>query len=377
MKSSRKKKIGRNDPCPCGSGKKHKHCCLEGGANQKNWFAEAAALQREMSRGECSAPPQSKHNCSAKIVKAHTVPQASLSRIAIDGHVLSFLPNATNLEKYGAALPPQRRGIRLASTFTGFCAKHDDSVFAPLEKVPFTGTSEQCFLLAYRALARELYLKKVNLRYWDRRRDQISKELEIHKDQALAPLLDGFLKGTAHGHKDMESHKQEYDQALLRQEYRPIKAYVLELQEPPPVMCSGGIFPEHTFSGERLQILGSGPRRPSLLGFSSFADVARGFVAFAWLPDGLDHCDRLVESLEQLPDASLSGYLLKFFFECCENVHIHPPWWQGLPKPAQEKLIGHMNGSSEFGPRDRARDFFSDDGVDYGSWPIVRRYEVP
>lgn len=21
-------KIGRNDPCPCGSGKKHKKCCL-------------------------------------------------------------------------------------------------------------------------------------------------------------------------------------------------------------------------------------------------------------------------------------------------------------------------------------------------------------
>jgi hypothetical protein len=22
------KKVGRNDPCPCGSGKKYKHCCL-------------------------------------------------------------------------------------------------------------------------------------------------------------------------------------------------------------------------------------------------------------------------------------------------------------------------------------------------------------
>lgn len=22
-------KVGRNDPCPCGSGKKHKHCCLQ------------------------------------------------------------------------------------------------------------------------------------------------------------------------------------------------------------------------------------------------------------------------------------------------------------------------------------------------------------
>ena len=26
-KESGKKKIGRNDPCPCGSGKKYKYCC--------------------------------------------------------------------------------------------------------------------------------------------------------------------------------------------------------------------------------------------------------------------------------------------------------------------------------------------------------------
>jgi len=25
-----KKKIGRNDPCPCGSGKKYKKCCGKG-----------------------------------------------------------------------------------------------------------------------------------------------------------------------------------------------------------------------------------------------------------------------------------------------------------------------------------------------------------
>jgi hypothetical protein len=28
------KKLGRNDPCPCGSGKKYKHCCLSAEANQ-------------------------------------------------------------------------------------------------------------------------------------------------------------------------------------------------------------------------------------------------------------------------------------------------------------------------------------------------------
>ena len=27
------KKVGRNDPCPCGSGKKYKNCCLKEGVN--------------------------------------------------------------------------------------------------------------------------------------------------------------------------------------------------------------------------------------------------------------------------------------------------------------------------------------------------------
>ena len=29
------KKIGRNDKCPCGSGKKYKNCCLESGKYEK------------------------------------------------------------------------------------------------------------------------------------------------------------------------------------------------------------------------------------------------------------------------------------------------------------------------------------------------------
>ena len=35
-------KIGRNDPCPCGSGKKYKHCCLE-----KDRAAEFAPAVRQ------------------------------------------------------------------------------------------------------------------------------------------------------------------------------------------------------------------------------------------------------------------------------------------------------------------------------------------
>ena len=202
--------------------------------------------------------------------------------------------------------------------------------------MPFEGTREQCFLLAYRALARELYLKNGVLRYWVRRVAQLSKESGIPEEHVLGEM-GAFVEGTAQGKKNLESHKLEYDHALSLQEYGRVKGYVIELAEPPPVMCSGSEFPEHTFGGERLQILDPSSRRPSQICFSSFADAERGFVVFAWLDDGLDHCDRLVDSLKQSTDAGLSGRLLRYFFECCENVHIQPCWWERLPKSAQKK----------------------------------------
>src|SRR5262249_8662250 len=39
------KKISRNDPCPCGSGKKFKHCCINKGID---WDARKAAPVRSV-----------------------------------------------------------------------------------------------------------------------------------------------------------------------------------------------------------------------------------------------------------------------------------------------------------------------------------------
>jgi hypothetical protein len=33
--------VGRNDPCPCGSGKKYKHCCLREGLSPEEAAAKA------------------------------------------------------------------------------------------------------------------------------------------------------------------------------------------------------------------------------------------------------------------------------------------------------------------------------------------------
>src|SRR5258708_19711611 len=42
-------KVGRNDPCPCGSGKKYKRCCLEKDETAERTFAATASVpQRQI-----------------------------------------------------------------------------------------------------------------------------------------------------------------------------------------------------------------------------------------------------------------------------------------------------------------------------------------
>lgn len=46
------KEVGRNDPCPCGSGKKYKKCCAQKSSMERRTFTQlnASEIQSKMSR---------------------------------------------------------------------------------------------------------------------------------------------------------------------------------------------------------------------------------------------------------------------------------------------------------------------------------------
>ena len=66
-------RIGRNEPCPCGSGKKYKHCCHEKDQERLHHSSEVAGLTRE----ELSAQPET-HLTVARLEKSYS---ADLLRI--------------------------------------------------------------------------------------------------------------------------------------------------------------------------------------------------------------------------------------------------------------------------------------------------------
>src|SRR5690554_5355147 len=93
-------KIGRNDPCPCGSGKKYKKCCL--GKDDDIFYSNPLYLletykkERKESRIRQCLHPKS-DECSEKIIVAHSIQNNRIIKpLASNGLVYMPCPKSDN-----------------------------------------------------------------------------------------------------------------------------------------------------------------------------------------------------------------------------------------------------------------------------------------
>lgn len=367
-------KLGRNDRCWCGSGQKFKRCHLgrESAEPLKSWEV-STTHRKNFSQRLCSAPDSLQDKCSGSIVAAHTVPRSgSLNQIADDGHVMAFIPSLEKLIKHNGILQPERVGVRRASTFTGFCSIHDDGLFSSLEKSHFVGSQEQCFLLAYRAYAREIYTKRAAAKQGD-----LLKDLDRGRsaDQQMAIQAFALLHGAGidAALRDIEIHKARFDKCLTSGDFSSVRSYIVELVEAPPVMCSATYAPTIDFAGKRLQDMADLTLVPELMSITSFFGGEKGYIVFTWMAEDNHCCTALIKSLEMISDTDLTPRLVEYFFDNFENVFASPLWWEAIGKPNQDALVQRMIGEIgvAFGivPKKKPR-------VEIAPWAISRRYRV-
>ena len=373
------RKLGRNEKCWCGSGRKYKHCHLDRESQEP--FPRSEAIRRfkaAHSKKMCLSPTSWRKECDGQIVQAHTVSKSgSLRRIARKGHVYSLKPifATRNGSDVQSIFTPMLQGINHASTFSGFCARHDDSIFSPLEKRVFEGTSEQCFLLGYRALARELYAKRASVENSDLFQD-FDKGWPVEEQIRFQTANQALGLGLRTGYHDALAHKSDYDDVLEKARFEDVRGYVIEFAGPPSLMCSGSTLPEQDFKGEALQDLGRLSSTLDLLTFSSFFGGESGFVVFSWLSSSDRSCTAFTDSLNAISDKLLTDSLLRFFFEFCENIHLNPDWWENLHEHNRGALVERFSISvNPFEKRQRG--VLMDDGVTFEPWSVLRRYQVP
>jgi hypothetical protein len=279
------------------------------------------------------------------------------------------LPTFSTLKKNSGLLEARLLGYRDASTFTGFCSRHDTVLFAPLETVPFTGTAEQCFLLGFRAVARELFGKQAQLQALEvvLRADSGTHELaQLRHQQEWMPHFVGVREGV----RDMVRLKQRYDAVQRSGDLSAIRSYIVFIEQTPDFMACGGLHPLWDFAGNVLQELTLGSV-PDTFTFATIACESGGAIVFTWLGDARAPLS-FVESLDALRDQDIPAAVSRFTFSSCENTYLRPEWWEQLPTVAQTALLARTQLAMSHTKFEKPT-ILMDDGLRPVSWAVASR----
>jgi hypothetical protein len=258
-------------------------------------------------------------------------------RIARAGKV--YQPNANPFEiaKASGKIRHTLAGINSATTFTGFCSPHDSELFRPIDDDNLVPTKEQCFLFHYRALCRELYVKRTTVPT-----NNLLRTVDRGKSPRIQQIVQGMVSARDSAIRDaigrMEADKSTCDRAFLARDYGGVSGCVLAFRQVPTVACSGLTQPTYDFSGGTLQNIADMSKPLWNLSFTLLPNVAGGIAAIVWLQGADLVSRRFVSSLLGVPDDRKSDVLVQFVLDSFENHVIQPDWWEGLTEDLRAEL---------------------------------------
>ena len=267
-------------------------------------------------------------------------------------------------------------GIREASTFTGFCSRHDDQLFAPIEKEAFLATTKQIALLGYRGICYELFMKKSSLRVLDFQAEQDKGE-PISYQQLHQKALFYRRVGIIRAIEELEEQKAYYEEIIFHNSVDALGYYVVHISEAPEVQCCGIVQATHDFKGNKIFELGQLELHSNLIAFSLIPTDFGGAAVFSW-PAKHGKSEEVFKTFHELTDSDLPHAILRFTFEFFENTYFSPDWWEGLDDLSRvsikQRQLGELIGL--FGEQDfpRSDACLLDDGIRVVKWSVVSRF---
>ena len=372
-------KIGRNQKCWCGSNRKFKRCHLNRETDPRPGKQEILErFVKVYQKGKCSHRDAGPNSCKGSIIKAHTIQRnGGLNVIASNGHVYSLLQSRKLFEedKYNPETGPNKVGIGEASTFAGFCAHHDDEVFAPVEKQPFQGTLEQIGLLGYRAVCHELFLKECSLEVAKILRD-LDRSFPVSQQVIHQQLISWWESGIVKAIEEIQVLKSFYESLVLGPSFENIGYYVVVFDSPPEIMCTGALQATHDFRGNQTAELGSLAVPAHWMTFSLIATDTGGAAVFSWPLPHFRSAD-VLKSLDDLTSEERSHAIVRFAFEFFENTYFSPEWWEGIEqevrislKERQVRGLDVFDGEQE---DPHPEDCLRDDGLRTVGWQELEK----
>lgn len=301
-------------------------------------------FQKKLSRKGRCLHFENGHRCN-EIIRAHSIQRnQSLSDIADNGHVYKISSNIGSLKRNKGRLTYEKYGINKVSTFLGFCKKHDNELFEPIDNSLLIPTDQQVLLYSYRSLCRELFVSENALELMN---GQLAEGIE---QLAINNLFSGYVSGKSFGLNNLKRHKEYYDKSLVSKSYSDIKYIVFISKQKPIIAFSGIFYPDFDFLGRQLQNLGDQTRDLQLITFCSAPKENGWAYLFAWHETSSKVCVEFMRSIATMihKDAdSLNDHLFRLAMTNCENLAISPEWWDKLDGDKKEKITDRATSMAD------------------------------
>lgn len=312
-------------------------------------------LQKGFNTKLCAVPDNMKKDCAGKIIKAHTISKClGLSSIAINGKVCGLQKsNLHEIDKNNGEFKLVELGVQQASILQCFCSKHDKEIFSKIENLDFQVTSEQCFLLAYRAFTSEYYktivspvpdifsenIDKIFNSLMQDTPDYIDRNeiLKSWKDNLLNQ--DSYLKGVEYKKRDLEIDKKTFDYILLNKDFLKMRHYIFEGDKVSNVVCSFTLNPNISFNNKIIQNYFC-PDYVASVYINSISRNDKSYVIFSWINE--DYNNTIIENffgkLRDLDNNKIENDILEFIFKNCENTYFSINWFKSLHQTQKKYL---------------------------------------
>lgn len=345
--------MGRNERCWCGSGDKWKKCHAGREAMEPiSIFEVEADWRRRAQRGHCSHAPDGS-GCASGIVKSHTVQRrGGLAAIAEgQSRVITVKPQSMRaMIDHDGRPPPVEIGIGNASVFPGFCGRHDECLFKPVEGRDVAMTADEALLFGYRAMAYERFTKNVQIESTKVQR-QMDRGMPLDMQEAIQTRCHiteaGAKRALDQLDNLLEGYRSRIDGAMVGGFHH--RAYRFDALL--PLVACGAFMPELAVDGTRLQHLARGTAAHEQLTLTITSYAGCTVAVFGWLGSSNGPSATYVAAFESLPDADKADAIVQIAFEQLENIFLRPSWWKDLPEKQRADLGERIHAGAATNPR--------------------------
>ncbi len=282
-------------------------------------------------------------DCSTgkQIISAHTLSiGAVLRKIAVNSEVYAINHNS----KFTPEHPPislEKLGIRGVSVFNGFCEQHDVQLFSCLENEDFLCQRKQNFMLAYRTVARECYLK---IKQYESL-PTVEKYCTINnipKEPYLGKMFKIQADICLSGVKDIISFKNKLDNYLAQQAWDRLITHAIIFSKTPNLVATGVFAPLFDMNGTILQNGERLENEVSLVVLSVIPlDKDSGVALFSWL-DTANNAPKKFFSSVANAQGSCTTAIIHAVLDNIENFAISPKWYEQLSSKQRDYLYSRI-----------------------------------